>query len=125
MGEPEAPVFIDHICSMHVYDGEPLRLECCVEGNPKPNITWFHESHMILPSTDFMQYYDDDNVASLAIKEVYPDDTGRYTVVAKNMAGVATSMAQLIVQGNMVERKKDHLLGICRNVFIILELFYM
>ena len=85
---------------MKVYDGDTVRLECYVEGNPKPNITWFHESNMVPPTTDFMQFYDNDNLCLLVIKEAYPDDTGRYTVVAKNIAGVDMTMAELVVQGN-------------------------
>lgn len=42
-------------------------------------------------------YYDDDNVASLVIREVFPEDAGTFTCVAKNAAGFASSTTELIV----------------------------
>ncbi len=81
-----------------VKDGSSARLECLISGDPKPNIAWFKESSLIAASEDFLQFYDDDNQCSLVIREVYPEDTGKYTVVAKNPSGVATSSADLVIE---------------------------
>lgn len=42
-------------------------------------------------------YYDDDNVATLVIREVFPEDAGTFTCVAKNAAGFASSTTELTV----------------------------
>ena len=74
------------------------RLECRVTGRPPPVICWFRDSVRIEPAPDFLQFYDEeDAVCSLVIREVFPEDTGRYTVVAKNPAGTASCSAELVV----------------------------
>lgn len=96
---PEAPEFSQTLTSQTVIDGQPARMECTVRGNPTPNIWWFRQGTLIPPSTDFLQFYDDvENTCSLEIKEIYPEDHGRYTVVAKNIAGTATCSAELQVE---------------------------
>lgn len=42
-------------------------------------------------------YYDDDNVATLVIREVFPEDAGTFTCVAKNAAGFASNTTELTV----------------------------
>ena len=48
-------------------------------------------------------YYADDNKATLVIKEVFPEDAGTFTCVAKNCVGYASSSAELIVQHPLSE----------------------
>ena len=96
-GEPLAPEITHPLQGLEAQDGSLARFECRIHGNPMPSITWFHESTVIAPSPDFLQFYDEDNLCSLIIKEVFPEDTGRYTVVAKNHLGTATSSAELVV----------------------------
>lgn len=43
-------------------------------------------------------FYDEDNVATLIIREVFPEDGGMFTCVAKNAAGFASSTTELIVE---------------------------
>ncbi len=104
-GELVPPVVTQALTSLTVEDGSMARLECMVSGKPKPNIAWFHESTLIEPSPDFMQFYDNDNLCSLVIKEVFPEDTGKYTMAAKNTLGKAVCSAELLVED--VEGKKN------------------
>ena len=83
--------------SLTVHDGGTAYFECQVTGDPKPNIAWFHESTKIKLTEDFEQSYDDDCLCTLWIKEVYPEDAGKYTVAAKNPHGTATCAAELMV----------------------------
>jgi hypothetical protein len=46
----------------------------------------------------FQIFYYDDNKATLVIKEVFPEDAGTFTCVAKNCVGFASSSAELTVQ---------------------------
>lgn len=75
-----------------------MQFECQVEGIPRPQITWFRQTAIIKPSPDFQMFYDDDNVATLIIKEVFPEDSGNFTVVAKNTCGFASSTTELTVE---------------------------
>ena len=92
------PVFTQLLTDQSEHDGNAARFECSVRGNPIPVVTWFRESSMIEPSEEFEQIYRADTLCSLTIKEVYPEDTGRYTVVAKNVAGVTMCAAELFVR---------------------------
>lgn len=100
IGEPVPAEVVRPLKSAIARDGEPVRFECTIVGNPRPNIVWFHDVKVIRPSPDFLQFYNADNVCSLAIREAYPEDTGRYTVVAKNTLAVATCSAELTVKEN-------------------------
>lgn len=79
-------------------DGAQVEFVCKVEGHPRPQITWFRQTAIIKPSPDFQIYYADDNMATLVIKEVFPEDAGTFTCVAKNCVGFASSSAELIVE---------------------------
>ena len=74
-----------------------------MEGCPRPQITWFRQTAIIKPSQDFQIYYADDNKATLVIKEVFPEDAGTFTCVAKNCVGYASSSAELVVQHPLSE----------------------
>lgn len=93
-----APRFIEKLQPQRTPDGYTVQFECQVEGSPRPQITWFRQTAIIKSSTDFHMYYDEDNIATLIIKEVFPEDAGTFTCVAKNAAGFASSTAELIVE---------------------------
>ena len=98
IGPPSSPVFVHQLADMHVPDGSPACFECVVRGNPKPNITWYRESFLVEASDEFVQLYDENNACSLHVKEVFPEDEGTYTVVAKNTQGTSISAAELVVE---------------------------
>lgn len=52
-------------------------------------------------------YYDEDNIATLVIREVFPEDAGTFTCVAKNAAGFASSTAELIVEGPLSDHGSE------------------
>lgn len=52
-------------------------------------------------------YYDDDNVATLIIREVFPEDTGTFTCVAKNTVGYASTSTELTVEVPLSEHGSD------------------
>lgn len=102
-----APRFIDQLQPVHTADGYTVQLECKVEGIPRPQITWFRQTAIIKPSQDFQMYYDDDNVATLIIREVFPEDAGTFTCVAKNAAGFASSSTELTVENPLSDQGSD------------------
>ena len=99
-----APKIIESVKSMSAPDGSQIQFVCMVEGSPSPQITWFRQTAIIKPSQDFqISYYDGDNKATLVIKEVFPEDAGTFTCVAKNCVGFASSSAELIVEHPLSE----------------------
>lgn len=102
-----APKFIEKLQPITTPDGYTIQFECKVDGNPRPQITWFRQTAIIKQSQDFQMYYDDDNVATLVIREVFPEDSGTFTCVAKNSVGYASSTTELTVEGPLSEHGSD------------------
>lgn len=105
--QAEAPIFVEKLRPKHTPDGSTVQFECQVEGYPRPQITWFRQTAIIKPSQDFQMYYDDDNVATLVIREVFPEDAGTFTCVAKNAAGFASSTTELIVEAPLSDHGSE------------------
>lgn len=91
----------------HTPEGYTIQFECKVEGSPRPQITWFRQTQIIKPSPDFQMYYDDDNVATLIIREVFQEDAGTFTCVAKNAAGFASNTTELLVEAQSSEHGSE------------------
>lgn len=91
--------------------GETATFECQVEGNPRPTVTWFRHSTIIKTSERIQIFYDEDNTAKLVIKETYPEDSGRYTVVAKNAIGSKSYTVDLNVDGKLLTTLYQSLIG--------------
>lgn len=102
-----APKFIEKLKPQTTPEGFTVQFECKVEGMPRPQITWFRQTAIIKPSDDFQMYYDDDNVAMLIIREVFLEDAGTFTCVAKNAAGFASSTTELIVESQFSDNASD------------------
>ncbi|XP_059620360.1 titin-like [Phlebotomus argentipes] len=102
-----APKFIEKLQPQHAPDGYTVQFECKVEGLPRPQITWFRQTAIIKPSEDFQIYYDEDNVATLIIREVFPEDAGTFTCVAKNAAGFASNSTELVVETPLSDHGSD------------------
>ncbi|CAD6240006.1 GSCOCG00002463001-RA-CDS [Cotesia congregata] len=105
--ESSAPKFVKKLQPIHTPDGYTVQFECQVEGLPRPQITWFRQTAIIKPSPDFQIYYDEDNVATLIIREVFPEDAGMFTCVAKNAAGFASSTTELTVEAPLSDHGSD------------------
>lgn len=60
-------------------------------------------------------YYDSDNVATLIIREVFPEDAGTFTCVAKNSAGFASTSTQLTVDAPLSYHGSDTMSGLSRK----------
>ena len=94
-----APEFTQHIKPLKVMDGESVKFEGVVTGNPVPRITWFHAGKPVGHHREVKTLQNRKGVVGLAISEVFPEDSGDYTCVAKNIAGETRSIASLTVEG--------------------------
>ena len=96
--EAEPPIFNPNLTPIRVMDGEEVRFQCHVTGQPKPKITWFHNGHPINHQRELKVMQTPDGKIGLLISEVFPEDAGDYTCVARNSAGEARTVASLVVE---------------------------
>lgn len=96
-----APVIKQALKPIFTKDGGQARFEAEIVGLPVPTITWYKDEEIIHPSEEFEIAYSEENIASLFIQDVLPEDAGKYIVVAKNELGTATTTASLEVEGEL------------------------
>ena len=78
-------------------------------GYPPPVIQWFREGFEIQTSRDF-QIMTTPTRSTLYIPEVFPEDTGMFTVKIHNQYGMAQCKAMLQVQGSVHMCNFEHLI---------------
>lgn len=82
-----------------------IKFEVKVIGHPKPKIRWLKHGEEIIPSDEFQIENLEDGTSILIINDVYPDDTGEIKFEAYNSVGVAETITQFVVEGELsVER---------------------
>lgn len=74
-----------------------FRLECRVDGDPVPSVTWELDGQTIEPEEGDIRY--ENGVASLVLEDAMPEDSGEYTCIATNSEGKATCSCRVTVQG--------------------------
>ncbi|EEB20549.1 CAVP-target protein, putative, partial [Pediculus humanus corporis] len=92
-----APKFIKSLNDLTVNDGDMLTLSCTIEGDPDPQCEWTKDGQ-ILNSSDVIDLKYKNKIATLSIKEVYPEDEGEYVCKATNSLGVAQTKCKLTVK---------------------------
>lgn len=95
----KAPVFTWNLTSLKVMDGEEVKFHCEIDGQPMPEIVWYHEEVPISENQDFKCTYNKETGScSLLISEVFPQDAGEYKCEATNDLGTAVSRAYLEIE---------------------------
>ncbi|KAK8746935.1 hypothetical protein OTU49_016904 [Cherax quadricarinatus] len=112
----EPPKMVSRIEPLIVVDGQEAQFVCKIQGTPRPNITWFRQTAIIKPSEEFQVFYSDDNTATLVVKEVFPEDAGMFTCVAKNQCGYASCSAELVVEGPISDHGSDSMVASRRSL---------
>lgn len=101
--EGSPPKFVVELESQKVMDGDKIKFTARVVGNPMPEeVVWYHDEKPISDNPDFHMEYDKttgDTV--LFIGELFPQDRGSYTCLAKNIYGQAITSANLTVEGKL------------------------
>ena len=97
-GVPQAPKLLENLQNISVDQGNPVVFQSKVEGNPPPQVYWLRETTVVKSTHEFQQLVDKNGFCTLTIREAFPDDSGKFTVIAKNCAGVALSTAELKVK---------------------------
>ncbi|XP_046401656.1 titin isoform X2 [Ischnura elegans] len=94
--EPVKPAIQVPLHDITSKEGEKIRLDCIIVGQPEPEVIWYHDDRPVKESADFQLLFQGDR-CSLIIKEAYTEDSGDYKVVAINSAGEASSKCRLTV----------------------------
>nr|XP_015203118.1 PREDICTED: myopalladin isoform X1 [Lepisosteus oculatus] len=102
-----APVFTKTLQDLTAYEGQLVVLECRIKGAPSPKVEWYREGTLIDDSPDFRilqkkprSMAEPEEICTLVIAEVFPEDSGTFTCTAKNKYGTVSSIAYLKVKGN-------------------------
>lgn len=95
-GSSGAPQFTQKLKSQVTSEGESVRFEVAVSGEPPPTVTWSHNGDVLENSVD-IQIKQEGDKHTLFIPEVFDDDAGKYQVKAESPKGMATCEATLVV----------------------------
>ena len=96
--EAESPTFNPPLTPIRVMDGDEIRFTCKVTGHPKPRLLWLQNGRPIGHHREVLLTQTPDGHAGLEISEVFPEDAGDYTCIARNKAGEARTTANLAVE---------------------------
>ncbi|KAM9559226.1 LOW QUALITY PROTEIN: myopalladin-like [Salvelinus alpinus] len=102
-----APVFTKSLQDLLASESELVVLECRVKGVPSLKVDWYREGTVIEDSPDFRilqkkprSMDESEEICTLVIAEVFPEDSGTFTCTASNKYGTVSSIAALRVKGN-------------------------
>jgi hypothetical protein len=95
-----APNFVIGLpANYKIHEGEPIKLACQVEGNPKPSVTWLKDGQNLPASLRFnTDYVVPTGVCHLNVSGTLLTDCGNYTAVATNAVGKAYTTCQIFVK---------------------------
>ncbi|PKU40026.1 myosin light chain smooth muscle [Limosa lapponica baueri] len=98
-----APCFSSVLKGCTVSEGQDFVLQCCVGGEPVPQITWLLNDQPI----QYAHSTFEDGVAKLTVQDALPEDDGIYTCLAENNAGQASCSAQVTVKEKKSSKKAE------------------
>ncbi|CAL8358043.1 unnamed protein product [Boreogadus saida] len=103
-----APVFTKSLQEVSALEGQLVVLECRMRGVPSPRVEWYREGTVIEDSPDFRilqkkprSHSESEEICTLVIAEVFPEDSGMFTCTASNKYGTVSSLGRLRVKGNV------------------------
>ena len=83
-----------------MYSNEkPFTLSCCVQGYPKPRITWLKNNKPLPTNRD--QYTLQNDNQELTIERLLSRDSGEYTCIAINIHGVSNYTIFMDIRGEL------------------------
>ncbi|XP_014485705.1 PREDICTED: uncharacterized protein LOC106750117 isoform X2 [Dinoponera quadriceps] len=100
------PYFVVPLSNAMARTGQRVKLECEVDGNPMPELSWTRDGRPI-EDTKYYKIQTDGARTSLIITEAFPKDAGCYTVTAKNDAGEAIISCTVSVKGRLPHETND------------------
>ncbi|CAF0838305.1 unnamed protein product, partial [Adineta ricciae] len=96
---PTAPTLSRPLKDQDVKEGQPIQLTCQVQGFPKSELLWFKNNVPLPLSARHKIAHDANNgTITLRVTDSRPEDSGVYTVIAKNPQGYVETTAHVIVE---------------------------
>ena len=93
-----APSFVTGLNpELEAEDGKFLELRCQVKGDPAPQVNWTKDGKTLTSSPDLEVKYKN-GVSTVTIKEVFPEDAGRYACKATNTKGAVETSCKVNVK---------------------------
>lgn len=102
MQPAKAPFFTKKIQPCRAFENDQARFEVEYDGDPIPKVQWYRENFPIQNST-VCNIHTFGTKSVLMIRQVFPEDSAVFSVVAENRGGTAKCSANLIVE----ERKRQ------------------
>ncbi|CAG0878667.1 unnamed protein product [Darwinula stevensoni] len=93
------PRFLQPLTGITVTEGDRVLLQGIIEGVPEPSVEWYKNGMEVVVRSDLHVRYDGGKV-SLIFDKASSKDSGRYTCNAWNIAGSASSTADLVIQAS-------------------------
>ncbi|XP_062862308.1 myosin light chain kinase, smooth muscle [Trichomycterus rosablanca] len=95
--EGKAPVFISALKDCTVTEGQNIHLQCSVEAQPQPTVSWLLNDEALL----YGQSVFEGGRAQLTVQDAVCADEGLYSCVAENEHGRAVCTARVLVKAKM------------------------
>lgn len=102
----KAPHVVSELQNQDVQEGYPVSFDCMVIGCPPPVVQWFKDGKLIEENDHYMINEDQDGCHQLILTSVVLSDMGVYRCVAENYIGVASTKAELRVDGKYEDYNK-------------------
>lgn len=93
----KAPFFTKKIQPCRAFEKDSARFEVEFDGDPLPTVKWYRENFQINNSKDF-QIHTMSTKSILIIRQVFPEDSAVFSVIAENRGGTAKCSANLVVE---------------------------
>ncbi|KAG8553797.1 hypothetical protein GDO81_003550 [Engystomops pustulosus] len=122
--DKQAPWVVQHLENTIVNSSSTLFLECKVNGNPSPTITWLKNGYVIKRASGITLLYNN----SLMIERVKKDDEGLYECHADNEMGHTNTSAYISIRGGDEKSNIEVIILVCTGVaatlfWLLLTLF--
>ncbi|XP_026836119.1 obscurin isoform X2 [Drosophila erecta] len=101
-----APSFVKKLDNaLDVLQGEPLVLECCVDGSPLPTVQWLKDGDEVKPSESIKISTNPDGLVRLEINSCQPNDSGAYKLIISNPHGEKVALCAVAVKPEEMQPK--------------------
>ncbi|XP_035216758.1 obscurin-like isoform X2 [Stegodyphus dumicola] len=94
----EPPIFIERLDETTAMSRRSARMQCRVTGIPYPKIKWFKDWHPLYESDRTKILWEEPDKCTLFISNLISRDNALFSCTATNIAGTATSSANLNVE---------------------------
>ncbi|KGL77320.1 Obscurin, partial [Tinamus guttatus] len=110
------PRFVNKVRNAYYIDGEDAQFTCTIEGEPRPQISWYKDGAPLTDTTKYQIFNEPrSGILVLVIKNPSREDMGYYECELVNTLGSAKSGADLYHQSAAAlaqERRADQAIGI-------------